>query len=524
MSFDFSWAKNEHAAVLMPSVSSFDENITSPVQIQTPDKELNTFFNAFLYSQIKNSRFYARAGFYQCGGAWGFRDQLQDSLAFILTEPMITRTHILRCAAVQFEQGDVLHWWHTVSDGEVTIRGVRTRCSDDLLWLPYVCDEYVKKTGDNGILKVKLPYIYGDELAGYETERYFSPKRTAYAESLLDHCLRAVDLALTRMGKSGLPLIGSCDWNDGMSRVGVHGNGESVWLAEFLSIVLTSAADLCMRSGMHENARRYRIERQKLIKVIEGKCYVNGRYVRAFYDDGKAMGDNGTGCAVDILPQAFAVFADLPDAERCSNALKTACDSLICNENDVIRLLTPPFGEGDISRAGYIAAYPPGIRENGGQYTHAAVWLAMALIKSGRRREGYDVITALNPLNRWSDEKKADIYRAEPYSMPADVSFAPGIEGRAGWTHYTGSAAWYYRAVIEGIMGISQSDGKLTVSPNLPPWCKGATVDINADNANIEIRIANSGKSGLICDDFRADFIPLNGQNHAAVFGEIEQA
>ncbi len=518
--FDLSWARNERAALLMPSVSSFEAGVTAPVQIDTPDRELNTFFNAFLYSQIKYSRFYARAGFYQCSGAWGFRDQLQDSLAFILTEPLITRTHILRCAAVQFEQGDVLHWWHNITNGEVKIRGVRTRCSDDLLWLPYVCSEYVKKTGDYGILSVELPYIYGDELSEFESERYFSPHRTKYRESLLEHCLHAVDLSLRRIGDNGLPLIGSCDWNDGFSRVGAQGKGESVWLAQFMIIVLERMEKLCIRAGKDEKAEEYHRQRKRLIDAVESRGFNEDRYIRAFYDDGSAMGSDGAGCALDILPQAFAVFAHLPNTERCLLALKTACDGLVCHESDVVRLLSPPFCDENLSRAGYIAAYPQGIRENGGQYTHAAVWLAMALLESGRRREGYDILTALNPLNRWSDEKKSDMYRAEPYVLAGDVSFAPGIEGRAGWTHYTGSAAWYYRAVVEGIMGVSQTDGKITLSPNLPPWCKGADIAIEADNAKLEIKIVNSEKTGLVCDGQSADFISADGQNHTAVYGE----
>lgn len=520
--FDLSWARTERASLLMPSVSDFGNAISAPVQISTPDKELDTFFNSFLYSQIKNSRFYARAGFYQCGGAWGFRDQLQDSLAFVLTEPQITRTHILRCAAVQFEQGDVLHWWHTMTDGEARVRGVRTRCSDDLLWLPYVCGEYVKKTGDAEILNVKLPYIYGDELEDDENERYFSPKRTAYGEPLLEHCLRAVDLSLTRIGEGGLPLIGSCDWNDGFSRVGAGGKGESVWLAQFMVIVLEQAQELCRRAGRVEKLREYARAKTRLILAIEDKGFAGDRYLRAFYDDGTAMGSNGTGGALDILPQAFAVFARLPDAERCAVALKTACDILFCQENDVIRLLAPPFGEGDICRAGYIAAYPEGIRENGGQYTHAAVWLALALIKNGRLRDGYDILTAINPLNRWSDDTKSEIYRAEPYVLAGDVSFAPGIEGRAGWTHYTGAAAWYYRTVLESVLGISQIDGKIDISPNLPQWCKGVDVVIKTNDAKTEINISNSANSRLICDSERVEFIPIDGQNHTAAFGEAE--
>lgn len=446
VNFFLSWGATENAATQMPYAADYGERQLNPLKINTSDEKLNLFFNSFLYSQIKQSRFFGRTGFYQCSGAYGFRDQLQDCLAFIDFEPQLTLTHIYRCAAVQFIKGDVLHWWHVIVNKNQIIRGVRTMCSDDMLWLPYACCVYYQKTGDLSFFGTQIPYIDGPELLENERERYIIPKQTQFKENLLGHCLRAIDFSL-KFGENGLPLIGSCDWNDGFSNIGDAESGESVWLAMFQKIILENMAEICKKLGMNDKADEYISVAQKLAETVENKAWSGDRYCRAVLPNGGFLGADRD--FIDILPQAFAVFAGLGADGRADIALTTALNYLYDSETGVIRLLSPPFSEDDREDIGYIASYPAGLRENSGQYTHAAVWLAAALIKAGRCDEGKQLLSAINPLNFYRDEKSAARYRAEPFVLAGDVSYGTGISGRAGWTHFTGSAAWFYRCVAD---------------------------------------------------------------------------
>lgn len=442
--FFLSWGACEEAALKAPSAAKFGKNLPDPPRISTGDKETDIFVNSFLYSQIKQCRFFGRTGFYQCSGAYGFRDQLQDSLAFIDEEPNLTRVHLIRCAAVQFKSGDALHWWHaTLEGGRQKIRGVRTRCSDDKLWLPYVCAEYAEKTGDRDIFSIEIPYIDGAELNPSERERYISPVRTEYRESLLFHCLRAVDSSL-KFGKNGLPLIGSCDWNDGFGRIGDENAGESCWLAMFQKIVLEKTADICENFGMGDKAAGYRAAAGALAAALEEKAWNGSAYVRAFLKDGSPLGGENF---IDLLPQTFAAFCGIGEGGRTRTALRAVRERL--TGDGVIRLCSPPFKADDKDEIGYIAAYPEGIRENGGQYTHAAVWLAGAYLKLGKERESLRILRALNPMSNYKSRERAARYGAEPYALAGDVYFGEGITGRAGWTQFTGSAAWYYRYAKE---------------------------------------------------------------------------
>ncbi len=441
--FYLSFGASEKSSVLMPEVADFSRMMLVPKKITSKNKDLNLFFNSFLYSQVKQSRFYARTGFYQCSGAYGFRDQLQDCLAFLDTEPQIAKIHILRCASVQFEQGDVLHWWHMLVDKRQIIKGIRTRCSDDMLWLPYVCIKYLEKTDDIELFEKMVPYLTGEELSEDENERYFTPKRTVYSESILDHCIRAVDRAMN-FGKNGFPLIGSCDWNDGLSRIGIL-NAESVWLAMFLIMVLDGMSNICNRCGFDSKSEEYSSVSSKLKNLVEEKAWRGDRYARIILENGETLYEGRN--FIDILPQAFAVFSGTGRGERAETALNTAIEHL-CDEKS-IRLLSPPFNEDDKDSIGYIAAYPEGIRENGGQYTHAAVWLAYALFTLGKQKEGEKMLNRINPMSYYTDEKSAIRYRAEPFVLAGDVSFGKDINGRAGWSHFTGSAAWFYRCVSD---------------------------------------------------------------------------
>lgn len=443
LNFYLSWATNRSAAEKLPFCSDFSPKNFNPYILQSENKNLNLFFNSFLYSQILQSRFYGKTGFYQCSGAYGFRDQLQDSLAFLNSEPEITKTHLLRCASVQFEQGDVLHWWHIGLKKSQIIKGVRTKCSDDMLWLPFVCCEYVKKTGDYDILKKEVPYVTDEELSSEEKERFISPKRTGYKDSLLNHCIKAVERA-ERFGKNGLPLIGSCDWNDAFSNIGTDTEGESIWLGMFLIIVYGKMADLCEKLSIKDKAAQYRIKSDKLKTVIEENFWYIDHYARAVLKDGSILGKENS--FLDLLPQAFSVFAGL---KNCDTAVETAVRELCDEKNRVIRLLKPPFFKDDYEKIGYIALYPRGVRENAGQYTHAAVWLAMALFNLGKTDEAEKILNLINPLGYYDNEKTAKTYLCEPYVLAGDVYYGKKLMSRGGWTHFTGSASWFYQCVSE---------------------------------------------------------------------------
>lgn len=443
LEFTLSWASDAAAALKLPEVAKFGGGYTPP-KIKTGNARLDLFANSFLHSQIKACRFFGRTGFYQCSGAYGFRDQLQDCLAFLKTEPRLARNHLLRCAAVQFEQGDVLHWWHIIVDRRQIIRGIRSRCSDDMLWLPYACAEYARETGDYDIFGAEVPYIVGDEVPPGQKELYMTPTRTQYSGTVLEHCLRAVDRSMN-FGVHGLTLIGSCDWNDGFSRLGSNDDCESVWLAMFQVGVLRRMADVCGKFGVNDRQSEYQALAVKLEKRISSVAWQGDRYARAIFADGSALGDGKD--FIDILPQAFAVIFEVGDREKARIAVNTAYNRLFCAESGVTRLFAPPFNAADAARVGYIAEYPEGIRENSGQYTHAAVWLAAALLKAGEREKGMQVLESIVPLGYYENEDAAARYRAEPYALAGDVSYADGAVGRAGWTHFTGAAAWLYRCI-----------------------------------------------------------------------------
>lgn len=444
--FSLSWGATEKAAVAMPETHSTSGELSGKA-ISSGNEEIDKFYNSFLYQQVKQCRFYARTGFYQCSGAYGFRDQLQDSLAFLETEPELTRIQMLKCAAVQFEEGDVLHWWHITVNKDKKISGIRTKCSDDMLWLPYVFCEYLKATGDKIVAEQQIPYIKGRLLKDSEKELYFMPERSKMKENLLMHCIRAVDKSLN-FGENGLTLIGSCDWNDAFSNAGDNERGESVWLAMFQIIVLRRMSRVCAEFEMQEKADEYDAIASKFVEAIEKNAWDSDRYIRAILKDGVRLGKNRD--FIDILPQAFSAFAGEFDSERVRIALNTAYEKLFDEEKLVIKLLSPPFDEYEKDDIGYIASYPNGIRENGGQYTHGAVWLVMAMFKIGENEKAIKLLEALIPIFRYQNEALAEKYRAEPYALAGDV----GIDGRAGWTHFTGSAGWLRRCISENLATI----------------------------------------------------------------------
>ena len=426
--------------------------------IETPDKALNALANGFLLHQVRASRVLGRTGLYQPGGAWGFRDQLQDMLALLHGEPERVRAHLLRCAARQFEAGDVLHWWHE------PCRGVRTRVSDDLLFLPWVATAYVEATGDAGALEEAVPYLMDAELPEGRADVYRAMAPGATSGTLHDHCMRAFRRA-DRRGRHGLLLMGGGDWNDGMDRVGARGRGESVWLSQFA----IACADRYRRVAPKEEDRAWLWRfGEELRRAVEDHGWDGGWYLRAYDDDGCPLGSaNDRECRIDAISQAWAVLAGL-DANRCRVAMDAAWDRLVDRSAGIIRLLTPPF-DGHGPDPGYIRGYPPGVRENGGQYTHGALWIFLALIRMGDAKRAHRALDMLLPFRHSDAPDKARVYRVEPYVMAADIYDRPGMAGRGGWTWYTGSAAWMYNCIL-ALLGYERRENRVRLNALLGDW------------------------------------------------------
>jgi cyclic beta-1,2-glucan synthetase len=453
----------------------------------TPDAGLNAMLNRWLPYQVISSRLNGRLGFYQASGGLGFRDQLQDVLAMLHYRPDDTAAHIARAAAVQFEEGDVLHWWH-----EDPLRGVRTRCSDDLLWLPYVVSHYLEVTRNFPLLDREVPFLNGLPLAESEHERYAEFRHGSDTGSIYEHCCRAIDARMT-FGRHGLPPIGSGDWNDGLSKVGIKGDGESVWMAWFLIDVCRRFEPICRLRKDAVRAGAYRRLRMELQKNVEANAWSGDWYVRGYYDDGSVLGGpERSECRIDLNAQAWAVIAGR-DAVRRKKAMQSAQKHLIDDDHRLIRLLTPPFHSSK-QEPGYIKAYPPGVRENGGQYTHAAAWALLAAAESGDGELALRWLNWLNPLNRSGDREAVELYRIEPYVVAGDIYGHPPFTGRGGWSWYTGSAAWLYRVAMESVLGIRRRGNKLFVRPCLPDEWDGFDVTIRFSAALYRISIHNPGR------------------------------
>ncbi len=434
--------------------------LVRPFPIETPDEDLKRYLDGWALYQVIACRLYARTSLYQCGGAYGFRDQLQDACAALFTDPGLTKNQILRACAHQYEEGDSQHWWHPGQPmrGEGD-KGVRTRCSDDLLWLPYAVCEYLDKTGDHSILLNRAPFIASTPLKPNAHDRYETPRRTGAAFSVFEHCVRAVDLALHRgVGIHGLALIGAGDWNDGFNLVGDKGHGESVWLTWFLAYVLKSMAALCDAQGDIGRAGHYRVWSDKLISA--GIAAWDGDWFRrGYYDDGSTLGSHiDEECRIDSIAQSWAALLPLPP-DYVGKALESACKRLVDPDAQVVRLFEPAF-VGSNRNPGYIKGYVAGVRENGGQYTHAAVWLAMGCLLAGKRDMGERVLLMLLPAKH-----PPEIYKTEPHVLAADVYYNAAHTGRGGWTHYTGAASWYYRVAVGLLLGLRPEQRALPEAP-----------------------------------------------------------
>ena len=504
--FVLSFAANEQAAIAMANLPDRPKKENS-IKIKTPDSLLNNMVNNFMPNQIIKGRMMGRTAFYQCSGAYGYRDQLQDSGAALLIDSTLTKQQITKACAHQFIEGDVLHWWHTLPKNGGGEKGVRTKYSDDLLWLPLAVADYVKKTGDIDILNTEISYITAPVLSEHEHEVYLSIQKSNIKESVYKHCLRAIHK--TEYGEHNLPLMGGGDWCDGYNKVGLKGKGESVWVAMFLSMVLTEFSEVCALLGECED-QDFCIKKSEELKVeIDKHAYDGEWYLRAFYDNGEKMGSKiSEECKIDSMTQSFAVLCGMPDKERVQSAIDSAIKHLVDYNNGLIKLFTPAFNNS-INPVGYVISYPVGIRENGGQYTHGIIWLLIALLRMGNTDKAYELIKMLNPAEKCRDREMAEKYAVEPYYMAADVYSNPKKEGRGGWSIYTGAAGWYYRLIVEELLGIHYKGDHIELEPNLPSQWEGFELELDIRNTKISVTVTKKGQKTIVPLDQKTHKVEL---------------
>ena len=468
----------------------------STIQVKTPDNSFDYMINGWYLYQTISSRIGAKAGFYQVSGAFGYRDQLQDAMNICLVRPDYTRNQILINAAHQFNEGDVLHWWH-----EKNHFGLRSRYKDDYLWLSYATLHYLEVTGDFNILSEQVPYIQGEKLSDYENEKGIVFNYSNKHESLLEHCIKSIELSMKSLGTHKIPLMGGGDWNDGMNRVGIKGKGESVWLGFFLYGIIDKFTKMMKEYDKSFDLTKYLEFNEKLKDNLNKKTWDGSYYLRAFFDNGDTLGSHeNTECKIDLLSQSFSILSGVAPKDRIEKLLNSVEDQLVDSNNKIIKLLTPAFSKS-LNNPGYIMNYPKGIRENGGQYTHSVSWYIMALIKAGYFDRAYRYYQMINPINRTQKEEDVNKYKVEPYVIAADIYSNENFAGRGGWTWYTGSAGWFYRVGVEEILGIKKHGNKLLIKPNIPIAWDSYKAIYQYENTTYNIEVIKNNKECILLDD-----------------------